>query len=89
MVRAWEDTFDEAQRRTEDVRRKMFTDSIKERVPSVDPLLVFMTPTEVLKAMNEDPRIRAYHKKLGGYRHKGGDIALLYPDADRKPWTAR
>ncbi len=88
MAPAWEDTFDEAQKKTEDTRRKMFIDSLREKTPIVDPDLAFLTPTELLVAMKENSQILDFHKKLESYESTKKDIAILFPDADRKPWTS-
>ncbi|MBN1389252.1 MAG: DUF5591 domain-containing protein [Candidatus Thermoplasmatota archaeon] len=87
MTPVWEDTFDAAQKRTEDTRRKMFIDSIREKIPAIDPSLAFLTPTEVADAMVSNETIVAYHDRLKGYEAPGGDLALLFPDTDHKPWT--
>jgi len=87
MAQVWEDTYDEAQKRTEDVRRKMFIDSIREKVPSIDPEIAFLTPTEMLKAMKGHPRITGYHERMRTYSAKESEIGLLFPDSDWKPWT--
>ena len=87
MTPSWEDTMDEAQRKTEEVRKKMFIDSIREKVPAVDPELVFLTPEEVLRAMDSNPRIVEYLDRLKSYSAPEKEIGILYPDADRKPWT--
>ena len=88
MPRAWEDTFDEVKKKNEDVRRKMFVDSIREKVPAIDPDLAFLTPGEVLDAMKNNDIITGYHKKLqSDYQAPEREIGLLFPDADRKPWT--
>jgi predicted RNA-binding protein len=87
MTPAWEETFDEAQKKTEDTRRKMFIDSIREKIPAIDPDLAFLTPVEILDAMTNNPVILDYHRKLESYEAPEKELALLYPDADRKPWT--
>lgn len=87
MTPAWEETFDEAQKKTEDTRRKMFIDSFREKVPAIDPELSFLTPVELLQAMNENQVILEYYKRLEGYETPQKELAILYPDADRKPWT--
>lgn len=87
MTPAWEETFDEAQQKTEDTRRKMFIDSIREKIPAIDPTLAFLTPEEILDAMNNDERILEYYDRLKGYEAPEKELGLLYPDADRKPWT--
>jgi len=88
MAPAWEDTFDEAQKKTEDTRRKMFIDALREKTPAVDPELAFLTPTEILEAMKSVPSITDFHKRLDEYVSPQKEVAILYPDADRKPWTA-
>jgi predicted RNA-binding protein len=87
MTPAWEETFDEAQKKTEDTRRKMFIDSIREKIPAIDPELAFLTPDEILEAMDSNPVITGYHEKLKEYQTPEKEIGILYPDADRKPWT--
>jgi predicted RNA-binding protein len=66
----------------------MFIDAIREKIPAIDPELAFLTPTEILHAMHEVPAISTYHEKLGSYEAPEKEIALLFPDADRKPWTS-
>jgi predicted RNA-binding protein len=88
MAPAWEDTFDEAQKRTEDTRRKMFIDAIREKIPAIDPDLAYLTPTEILQAMKAEPVITEFHKRLEVYEAPEKDLAILFPDADRKPWTS-
>ncbi|MGA1820599.1 MAG: hypothetical protein ACMUHU_06290, partial [Thermoplasmatota archaeon] len=87
MAPAWEDRFDEAQKKTEDTRRKMFIDAIREKIPAIDPDLTFLTPTEVASALVSNGTVMDFHERLNGYEAKGGDIALLFPDTDHKPWT--
>lgn len=87
MADNWEDTYDSAQKRTEDTRRKMFSDALREKVPALDNSLIFMTPSEVLSAMNRNLIIKDYHARLKNYEPKEMEIALLFPDAERKPWT--
>ncbi|MGA1792546.1 MAG: hypothetical protein ACMUHM_01210 [Thermoplasmatota archaeon] len=87
MAPAWEDRYDEAQKKTEDTRRKMFIDAIREKIPAIDPDLAFLTPSEVAGAQTSERAITEYHKRLSGYQAKGGEIAILFPDTDRKPWT--
>lgn len=87
MTPAWEETYDEAQRKTEDTRRKMFIDSIREKIPAVDPDLAFLTPEEILQAMKSNPVILEYFERIENYEAPEKELALLYPDADRKPWT--
>lgn len=88
MPRSWEDTFDDVKKRNEGVRRKMFVDAIKEKVPALDPDLAFLTPEEVLEAMKNNPLIENYHQRLiEEYEPEKREIGLLFPDADRKPWT--
>ena len=87
MAPAWEDTYDAAQKKTEDTRRKMFIDSIREKIPAIDPELTFLTPTEVAGAMFSNETVTDYHRRLADYEAPGGEIALLFPDTDHKPWT--
>lgn len=87
MTPAWEDTFDEAQKKTEDTRRKMFMDSVREKIPAIDPELAFLTPGEILEAMASDQVIIKYLERLSTYETPEKEIGLLYPDTDRKPWT--
>lgn len=87
MPPAWEDTFDEAQKRTEDTRRKMFIDAVREKIPAIDPDLAFLTPTEILEAQKNIPAIKGYHERIQGFKGEEKRIGLLFPDADRKPWT--
>jgi hypothetical protein len=87
MTPAWEETFDEAQKKTEDTRRKMFIDSIREKIPAIDPDLTFLTPDELIQAMNENPIVLDYFKRLDDYDAPEKELGILYPDADRKPWT--
>jgi predicted RNA-binding protein len=87
MAPAWEDTYDEAQRRTEDTRRKMFIDAIREKIPAVDPELAFLTPTELIDAMTQNEVITSFHERLSEYEAEEKEIGILFPDADRKPWT--
>lgn len=88
MAPAWEDTFDEAQKKTEDTRRKMFIDAIREKIPAIDPKLAFLTPSEILHAMKENPIITDFHSRVENYESPEREIAVLFPDADRKPWTS-
>ncbi|MEA3559281.1 MAG: hypothetical protein U9R75_08520 [Candidatus Thermoplasmatota archaeon] len=87
MPPAWEDTYDEAQKKTEDTRRKMFIDAVREKIPAIDPELAFLTPTEILEAQSSVNVIKEYHEKIKGYKGPGRKIGLLFPDSDRKPWT--
>ncbi|MFO8051511.1 MAG: hypothetical protein R6V01_07420 [Thermoplasmatota archaeon] len=87
MPPSWEDTYDEAQKKTEDTRRKMFIDAVREKIPAIDPDLAFLTPTEILQAQRFDPRIMEYHERIRDYVGEGKRIGLLFPDADRKPWS--
>ena len=87
MAPGWEDTYDEAQKKTEDTRRKMFLDAVREKIPAIDPELAFFTPTEVARAMVSNETVMEYHNKLAAYEAEGGDLALLFPDTDHKPWT--
>ncbi|MBN1538896.1 MAG: hypothetical protein JW939_02035, partial [Candidatus Thermoplasmatota archaeon] len=61
MAPVWEDTFDAAQKKTEDTRRKMFIDAIREKIPAIEPSLTFLTPAEVAEAMVSNDVITAYH----------------------------
>lgn len=87
MTPAWEDTFDEAQKKTEDTRRKMFIDAIREKIPAIVPELAFLTPAEMLEAMDSNDTILGYYDRLKEYEAPEKKIGILYPDADRKPWT--
>jgi len=84
----WEDRFDEITRRSEDVRRKMFIDSIREKNPSVDPTMVYLTPGEVLRAIDAEERIARCRSEIRSTNSPSGrKTALIYPDSERKPWT--
>jgi len=88
MPHAWEDTFDEAKRKNENVRRKMFIEALREKIPAIDPDLAFLTPKEILIAMDENDTIRKYHESLlTEFEPQKKDIGILFPDAERKPWT--
>ena len=88
MPESWEDTFDEVKRKNENVRRKMFIEALLEKIPAIDPDLAFLTPAEILKAMDENETIRNYHKRvLEDFEPRKKEIGLLFPDAERKPWT--
>lgn len=87
MAPVWEDTYDQAQKKTEDTRRKMFIDSMREKVPAIDPDLAFLTPTEIVQAFKDNQSIMEYHNRLSEYRSPEKEIGILFPDAERKPWT--
>jgi len=65
----------------------MFIDAIREKIPAIDPDLAFLTPSEVADAMVSNATVSDYYKMLNGFEAKGGEIALLFPDTDHKPWT--
>lgn len=84
----WEDRFDEITRKSEDVRRKMFVDSIREKNQHIDPTMVYLTPGEILRAMDSDERIIACREAIRKeFTPSGKGIALIFPDSERKPWT--
>lgn len=84
----WEDRFDEMTRRSEDVRRKMFVDAIREKNPQIDPTMVYLTPGEVMRAMESNERTIACREAIAKeFAPSGKAIALIFPDSERKPWT--
>jgi len=84
----WEDRFDEIRTKNEDVRRKMFIDAIREKNPAIDPGLVYLTPAEVIRAMESERRVREFSRRvIDDYSPPEGRVALLFPDVERKPWT--
>jgi len=88
MAGSWEDTFDDVRKKNMDIKRKMVIDNIREKVPAVEPELAFITPSEILEAMRENPVITSFHDRLlNEYQAPEKRYALLFPDADRKPWT--
>ncbi len=88
MAEAWEDTFDEVKRKNENLKRKRIIDGIREKVPAVDPDLVFLTPREILDGMNDNPTVMEFHRKLlEEYECPKRRIGLLFPASDRIPWT--
>lgn len=84
----WEDRFDEMSRKTEDVRRKMFIDALREKNPAIDPRLAMLTPAEVLEAARSDREMNDFIQRISSdYSPPDGRVALIYPDSERKPWT--
>ncbi len=87
MAQSWEDTYDEARRKSLDTKRIMIIRNIKEKVPDVDPDLVFLTPTELLKAMDDNQVVTSFHRRLlNEYECPERRYGLLFPDAERMPW---
>ncbi len=88
MAEAWEDTFDEVKRKNENLKRKRIIDGIREKVPAVDPNLVFLTPGEILDGMRDNTTVTGFHRKLlEEYECPKRRIGLLFPASDRIPWT--
>lgn len=61
--------------------------SILERFPTFDPERIYLTPEEVLRALNEDEEIRAFIKRCHEEHSPGARVGLLFPDSNYKPLT--
>lgn len=74
--------------KTEGVRRKRFMDEVRTKIPGIKPDLCLFTPTEVRDALKGNKDVISWHKWLAEeYTPPKHEIALLFPDSDRKPWT--
>ena len=74
--------------KTEGVRRKRFTDEVRTKIPGITPELCLFTPTEVRNAIKGNQEVISWHKWVTEeYTPPKKEIALLFPDMDRKPWT--
>ncbi len=73
--------------RTNEMRYKRFYENSKEIIPTLERDLCFFTPREVLTGMDENKTVTEWHKwLLEEYVPPKKEIALLFPDSERKPW---
>lgn len=63
--------------------------SILERFPTFDPEKIYLTPGEVLKALEEDEEIKSFLKMCREHPPTGAGegVGLLFPDSNYKPLT--
>lgn len=63
--------------------------SILERYPSFDPDRIYLTPEEVMKALEEDGEIKTFMKMCQEHPPTGDGegVGLLFPDSNYKPLT--
>jgi predicted RNA-binding protein len=74
--------------RTKELRYKRFYESSKELTPRLDRELCFFTPREVMDALNGHPVVKEWQKwLLDEFVPPEREIAILFPDSERKPWT--
>jgi predicted RNA-binding protein len=78
----------EALERTIEIRYKRFHENSLELIPGLTREMCFFSPKEVLAGLDENQVVKDWHKwLLEEYTPPKKEVALLFPDSERKPWV--
>jgi predicted RNA-binding protein len=73
--------------RNKEMRYNRFFTDAKENMPGLTRELCFFTPREILTGIESNKIVTDWHKwVLNDYDPPKKEIALLFPDSERKPW---